>query len=129
MGRLTKAQRIEEKVNEGMTRLEAEIEVEQEDFQARIEKLKAEQEEEQRKINEKMLDLLEEEHPDIHAKLKDRVIADKRAEEIKRSRRARTAARNRRKKSSDGKPIALPDLPDQPDDRKDSSGGFSTHQS
>ncbi|MGP5496676.1 hypothetical protein [Corynebacterium flavescens] len=65
MVKQTKAERIEEKVAGGLSHIEAEIEVEQEDAAARIARLRQRQEKEDAKVREIVVDLLEEEHSDV----------------------------------------------------------------
>lgn len=120
MSRKTKAQRIKEKVDSGMTRLDAEIAVEQEDYDARMQKLEAAKAEQDQKINDRILELLEDQHGEIFADLKDQALVEMRADEEKRSRRARAAAKKREKEAVE--------LPDFPVENTRPSEGFTTRQ-
>lgn len=94
MAKQTKAERIEEKVAGGLSHIEAEIEVEQEDAAARIARLRQRQEKEDAKVREIVVDLLEEEHTEVfeclQAKARERLAgeAQRRRERAKRATRS-----------------------------------------
>lgn len=80
MAKLSKAQRIEEKFAGGMTYIEAEISIVQEDNAAKVAVLKAKQEREEAKVRSIIVELLEAQHPDefrtLQAEARAKLLAD-----------------------------------------------------
>ncbi|WP_040283063.1 hypothetical protein [Tessaracoccus massiliensis] len=94
MAKQTKAQRIEEKVAGGLSHIEAEIEVEQEDAAARIARLRQRQEKEDSKVREIVVDLLEEEHSEVFERLQAKARERLAGEAQRRRERAKRATRS-----------------------------------
>ncbi|HLS33213.1 MAG TPA: hypothetical protein VK039_06475, partial [Brevibacterium sp.] len=90
----TKAERIEEKVAGGLSYIEAEIEVEQEDAAARIARLRQRQEKEDAKVREIVVDLLEEEHSEVFERLQAKARERLAGEAQRRRERAKRATRS-----------------------------------
>lgn len=90
--RKTKKQRVAEKVAAGLSHIEAEIEVEQEDSRKRVSKLKAQAAAEQRKVDGVVLELLKKEQAEAYATLERKARKQLREETALRGRRARAAA-------------------------------------
>lgn len=90
--RKTKKQRLDEKVAAGLSRIEAEIEVEQEDSRKRLAKLKEQAAAEQRKVDGIVLELLKKEQEEVFEKLERKARKQLREETALRGRRARAAA-------------------------------------
>lgn len=80
MAKLSKAQRIEVKFAGGMTYIEAEISIVQEDNAAKVAVLKAKQEKEEAKVRSIVVELLEAQHPDkfreLQAEARAKLLAD-----------------------------------------------------
>ncbi|MBE1514294.1 hypothetical protein [Nesterenkonia halotolerans] len=83
----TRNERINEKLNKGISHIQAEIEVTQEDHDAKIAVLKRRQETETSRIREIMITVLNEEHPDLFAEVEAK--ARRRFEDAAEKRRAR----------------------------------------
>lgn len=83
----TKADRLAQLREQGLSNIEAEIQIAQEDAEAKIAALKARQAREEKRIRELMLTILEEEHPDEFDALRTRAV--QRREEDAKSRAAR----------------------------------------
>ena len=96
MVKQTKAERIEEKVAGGLSYIEAEIEVEQEDAAARIARLRQRQEKEDAKVREIVVDLLEEEHSEVFERLQAKARQRLAGEAQRRRERAKRATRSPR---------------------------------
>ena len=94
MRKQTKAQRIEAKVASGLSHIEAEIEVEQEDAAARIARLRHRQEKEDAKRREIVVDLLEEEHTEVFERLQAKARQRLADEAQRRRERAKRATRS-----------------------------------
>lgn len=94
MAKQTKAQRIEAKVAGGLSHIEAEIEVEQEDAAARIARLRQRQEKEDAKVREIVVDLLEEEHSEVFERLQAKARERLAGEAQRRRERAKRATRS-----------------------------------
>lgn len=94
MANQTKAQRIEAKVVGGLSHIEAEIEIEQEDAAARIARLRQRQEKEDAKVREIVVDLLEEEHSDVFERLQANAREQLADEAQRRRERAKRATRS-----------------------------------
>ncbi|MCH8562040.1 hypothetical protein LTI14_02225 [Nesterenkonia sp. YGD6] len=88
----TRNERINEKLNAGISHIEAEIQVTKEDADAKIAELKRRQETENSRIREIMIAVLSEDHPDLYAQVEAK--ARRRFEDTaeKRRTRARGAA-------------------------------------
>lgn len=95
MARKTKQERIREKVSAGMSELQALMEVKNEDHQAEMSKLKAQEKAEVLKVRSTITDLLEEDYPEEFAKL------EKRAR-----RQIARAAEERRERAKSSKTVA-----------------------
>jgi len=92
MAKKTRNERINEKLNKGISHIQAEIEVTQEDHDAKIAVLKRRQETETSRIREIMITVLNEERPDLFAEVEAK--ARRRFEDAaeKRRTRAKSAA-------------------------------------
>ena len=88
MAKLNKAQRIEAKIASGMTHIQAEIAVVQEDNAAKVAALKAKQEKEEVKVRSIIVELLAEQHPEAFRALETQARAKLRTEANVRSSRA-----------------------------------------
>lgn len=87
--RKTKNQKIAEKVEQGMSRLEAEIAVLQEETDARVKALQKQQAKHTETVRLRVAELLEEQDPTTYRHLVDQVEAEIEADRRKRSERAR----------------------------------------
>lgn len=94
MAKQTKAERIEAKVAGGLSHIEAEIEVEQEDAAARIARLRQRQEKEDAKVREIVVGLLEEENPELFERLQVKARERLAGEAQRRRDRAKRATRS-----------------------------------
>ncbi|MGO1824782.1 MAG: hypothetical protein ACTH0N_12050 [Brevibacterium aurantiacum] len=92
MAKQTKAQRVETKVAGGLTHIEAEIEVEQEDARARIARLRQRQTREGTKVREIVVDLLESEHSELFGQLSSVARRQLKTEAQRRRARAKKAS-------------------------------------
>lgn len=70
MAKQTKSQRITEKVKAGLSHIEAEIEIAQEDNAAKIAALKAKKDKEDARERERVVVLLEDEQPELFEQLR-----------------------------------------------------------
>lgn len=68
--KLTKRQRMTEKIEGGLTHLEAEMAIVEEDTAAKLSSLKARQEKEEARIKDRMLVLLEKSDPEAYGRLR-----------------------------------------------------------
>ena len=91
--RMTRAERIEEKVKGGLTRVRAEIEVQREDALARLDALEEKERQEEARLDAKVLVLLKEDEAGVYDRLRRR--AEKAIDEDRevRSRRSRSAVK------------------------------------
>jgi len=96
MANQTKAQRIEAKVDSGLSHIEAEIEVEQEDAAARIARLRQRKEKEDAKVREIVVDLLEEDHSEVFDRLQAKARERLGGEAQRRRERAKRVTRSPR---------------------------------
>lgn len=88
MAKLSKAQRIANKIADGMTHIEAEISIVQEDNAAKVAVLKVRQEKEETKVRSIIVELLAEHHPDRFRDLEAKARAKLQTEAYVRSSRA-----------------------------------------
>lgn len=84
---MTYDERINEKLNQGISHIQAEIEVTQEDADAKIAALRRRQETEETRIRELMIAVLSEDHPDLFAQVEAK--ARRRFEDAAEKRRTR----------------------------------------
>lgn len=87
----TKADRLAQLREQGLSNIEAEIQIAQEDAEAKIAALKVRQAREEKKIRETMLDLLESEHKDQFDALRAKAVKKREQDAKARSNRTRSA--------------------------------------
>lgn len=96
MAKQTKSQRIEAKVAGGLTYIEAEIEIEQEDAGARLARLKERQEKEDARVRGIVVELLEAEHPDVFRELQSKARRQMASQAQRRRERAKRGSESMR---------------------------------
>ena len=90
---LTRAERIEERVKGGLSRVKAEIEVRREEMLAKLDALEAQEKQEEARLDAKVLVLLKEDEAGVYERLGRRAEKSIDAERQERSRRSRSAAK------------------------------------
>ena len=88
----TKKQRIEQKITDGMYRLDAELEVAREDAQALVARAEARAKRERAKVDAAAVEIIRESHPEIWEQATDMARAELEAKSAARSRAAKGAA-------------------------------------
>lgn len=107
----TKRERIDEKVAAGMDHIAAEMEVIKEDADAQIEKLRAQQAREEKKVEAEAVSVIREQHPDEWAHAMD--VA---RERLDARRRTRAAAASKPRTSAHAAETEAPSASGVPDD-------------
>ena len=90
---LTRAERIEEKVKGGLSRVKAEIEVRRDEMLAKLDALEAQERQEEARLDAKVLVLLKEDEAGVYDRLRSKAEKAIDEERRERSRRSRSAAK------------------------------------
>lgn len=90
--KLTKQQRIDEKMAGGLSLVEAEIEIAREDADEKIARLRRRQEREQKRIDARAVEIIERDHAELWAEAQRQARVEIEAERDKRSAARRRAA-------------------------------------
>lgn len=91
--KMSRADRIEEKIQSGWTRVRAEIEVQREDAQARLDALEEKVRREEARLDAKILVLLKEDKAEVYDSLRSKAERAIDEDREARSRRSRSAAK------------------------------------
>lgn len=89
----TRAERIDEKVKGGLSRVKAEIEVRREEMLAKLDALEAQEKQEEARLDAKVLVLLKEDEAGVYDRLRSKAEKAIDEERQERSRRSRSAAK------------------------------------
>lgn len=89
----TRAERIDEKVKGGMSRVKAEIEVRRDEMLAKLDALEAQEKQEEARLDAKVLVLLKEDEAGVYDRLRSKAEKAIDEERQERSRRSRSAAK------------------------------------
>ncbi|MEJ6549495.1 hypothetical protein PQI66_08060 [Corynebacterium sp. USCH3] len=87
--KLTKTQRIEQKVDDGLSRVEAELAVAREDAEAMVARAEARAKKEQAKVDAAAVEIIRENHPDVWEQATDMARAELEAKSAARSQAAK----------------------------------------
>lgn len=87
--KITKAARIEQKVNSGLSRVEAELAVAREDAEAMVARAEARAKKEQAKVDAAAVELIRENHPEVWEQATDLARAELEAKSAARSQAAK----------------------------------------